>query len=436
MNLRFIFPLFFIIVIQVSAQQPQKVFVSDIDNYWIAYDSIQKVNEYAQKIRIINDLYISKGTKGLHAFMKAREYNDSLWVNLIEKYPKFWNSIRPNTLEVKKMVGEIEIAIAYLKQMYPQLKEAEMYFTIGGLRSGGTIDGNMSLVGCEIATGNSSTDVSEFKSNWLKDVFKNQSLDNIILVNVHEYIHTQQKGDGNERVLTQCIREGACDFITELVTKKPLRKNYILYGMKNAEQIKALFKKEMFTSDFTNWLYNGGQKAEGADLGYYVGYEICKSYYNNFSNKQQAIQDIIELNYEDTNAVENFLSKSGWYKEEINKRMLIEEYKKNQPDITGIDPFKNGDLNVSSEIKEIKINFSKEMQPSGYSFSYSDKGKSFYPDFKVKGYENDNQTLVLQVNLKPGKEYEFVITNNTFRSKDGYQFKHARYLIKFKTKPE
>jgi hypothetical protein len=40
--------------------------------------------------------------------MKARDYNDTVYVKAIDEYPKFWNSIRPNTLTIKK---DLEILI-------------------------------------------------------------------------------------------------------------------------------------------------------------------------------------------------------------------------------------------------------------------------------------------------------------------------------------
>ena len=113
-----------------------------------------------------------------------------------------------------------------------------MYFTIGGLRSGGTTVGNMVLVGAEIACGDPSTDVSEFPNDWLAGVFKEQSLNNIINLNIHEYVHTQQKGEG-DNLLAACIHEGACDFITELVIEKQMAANYIKYGLAHEESLKV-----------------------------------------------------------------------------------------------------------------------------------------------------------------------------------------------------
>lgn len=420
------------IITNAFSQNPSKIFTTDIDNFWTAYDSIQKTNDFSKKIHFIDKLYIDKGTEGLKAFMKARDFNDTLWVNLINEYPKFWNSIRPSTLTAKTKIQEFDNAISFLRKLYPELKDAEMYFTIGGLRSGGTVKGNMVLVGAEIATGNPATDVSEFQNSWLKNVFAEQSLDNIVTLNIHEYIHTQQIGDRN-RVLSQSIKEGACDFIVELTMQQPLQRKYFTYGRANAEKIKERFKKEMFSSNFSNWLYNGGRKGESADLGYYVGYEICKSYYNLAKDKKQAIKDIIELNYDNDKAVEDFLSKSEFFKEKINKSKLIKEYNKNLPYITEISPFKNNSKEVDPGLTALRVTFSKEMEPDNYSINYSKKGKDFFPIKKVKGFENNNLTLVLLVELQANKDYEFILTNRSFKSKDGYPLKEE-YLVKFKTK--
>jgi hypothetical protein len=306
--------LFSIISFTASAQQTNKIFTIDIDHFWRAYDSIQQTKDFTKKLSLIHKYYISKRTKGLEAFMSLRDYNDTLYVKLIERYPKFWNSIRSHTLSVQSKTVEFNKAIADLQKLYPQLREAEMYFTIGGLRSGGTVKDNMVLVGAEIATGDSSIDMSEFKDDWLKKVFAKQSLDNLVYLNIHEYIHTQQKGSGN-RVLNQCIAEGACDFIAELVLQKELQTQYITYGRNHQDEIKNQFKKEMLSEDISNWLYNGGQKGESADLGYYIGYEICKSYYKHAKNKSKAIKEIIELNYSDDKAVDAFLTKSKFFTE-------------------------------------------------------------------------------------------------------------------------
>ena len=294
------------------SQENKKIFTSDIDNFWKAYDSIQTTKDYSKRIDIINKLYIDKGTKGLKAFMKARNYTDTLWVALIEKLPKYWNSLRPNTLKIREKEMEMEQAIDRFKNLYPELKDAEMYFTIGGLRSGGTTKGNMVLIGAEIATADPFVDVSEFTNDWLPQVFAKQTNENIVSLNIHEYVHTQQK-NGAKNVLGESIREGACDFISELSVERTLNSHYLIYGRKHLKEVKEQFRLEMFSSQYKNWLSNGGQMGEKSDLGYFIGYEICHHYYKNAKNKSKAIKEIINLDYSNKQDVLTFLRESKFY---------------------------------------------------------------------------------------------------------------------------
>jgi len=415
-----------------SAKQ-QKVFTEDIDNFWVAFDSIQTTKDSINQIHFIQTLYIDKGSEGLKAFMDARDYSAALWIELINKYPKFWNSIRPNTLSVKDKAAAIEQSILAFKSLYPGLKDAKMYFTIGGLRSGGTTTGNLVLIGTEIATGNALTNVSEFPDQWLARVFREQSPENIIPLNIHEYVHTQQKGECNS-LLGHAIREGSCDFITELVIGKPMQTSYIKYGYGHEIELKASFKREMFSKSISNWLYNGSNAKTVADLGYFMGYQICKSYYANASDKKKAVEDIIELNYSDTTAVEAFLQKSGYYKEKINKEELISAYQANQPVFMKITAFSNGDSLVDPLTKEITLVFSKPMNPTHYSINYGKGGKEYYPITGIVGFSNDSSSFTVKTELKPGHAYEFVITNKSFKSDEGYPLLKD-YLIAFKTKP-
>jgi hypothetical protein len=410
-----------------------KVFTQDIDNFWIAYDSVRACKDSLQQVAFIKTLYVDRGSKGLKAFMVARNYSPALYVKLINRYPKFWNSVRPNTLAVKEKSAEIEKSILKLKAIYPALKDAEMYFTVGGLRSGGTTTGNMVLVGTEIATGNAATDVSEFTSKWLAGVFKEQSAENIIPLNIHEYVHTQQTGDG-DNLLAQAIKEGSCDFITELVIGRPMQTNYIKYGLLHEEELKANFKKDMFSPGLSNWLYNGQNAKTVADLGYFMGYRICRWYYDKASNKSSAVKDIIELNYSDTAAVENFLIKYGYYPDKPDKQALVQSFRQKQPLVLKTIPVADSDTLADASLKEITIVFSKAMDTSGYSISYGSRGKEFYPITGVKGFSADKTFFTLKAALLPGHEYEFVITSQGFSSAEGYPLLKD-YTIKFKTRP-
>jgi len=411
--------------------QSSKIITLDIDNFWIAYDSIEHITSKPEKIKIIQELYVDKGTLGLHSFMSARNYSAENFVELLEKYPKFWKSVRPNTLIVKKYSTEIEESLKRFKLLYPELKDATMYFTIGGLRSGGTVDDDMVLIGTEIAAADSLTDVSEFQSKWLPNVFRKQSIQNLVYLNIHEYVHTQQSG-GESTLLGNSLKEGACDFIAELILDKPISRDYIEYGKSHETELKLRFKKEMFLSDISDWLGNGTNAKDVADLGYFMGYTICKAYYNLAINKEKAIKDIIQLDYSDEDDVDSFLANSNYYPEGFDKDSIVKVYEKNQPEIGSIEPIGKNNKQVNPELTELNITFSKPMS-SGVSINFGVKGKEFFPITGIKEWSSDKKTLILNLKLEPNHEYEFEITTKSFRSIDGYKLK-GNETITFKTK--
>ena len=288
----------------------QKIFTSDIDRFWVAYDSVLTTTDSAKQVHFIQTLYVDKGSRGLKAFMKVRNYTPQLWVKLINQYPEFWQSVRANTFTVKPMAEEIEKSIRRFKILYPELRDAKMYFTIGGLNSGGTTLAGMVLIGTEIVTANAETVAP---NDWLAGVFKEQKAGHIIPFNIHEYVHTQQEMKQPANLLGAALREGACDFIAELVWGKTWESNYLQYGRAHEDTLKKAFKAAMYGATLNDWLYNGNNAKTVADLGYFMGYAICKSYYEHAKDKRKAIKDMIELRYSDAGAVDRFLKASGYY---------------------------------------------------------------------------------------------------------------------------
>ncbi|RYY21309.1 MAG: hypothetical protein EOO04_18470 [Chitinophagaceae bacterium] len=297
----------------VKAQEPVReatVFTIDLDNFWMAYDSIKSTGDPGMKREVIQSLYIDRGSAGLKAFVRARNYTADVYLRLIEQYPNFWISVRPQTLAVKEQVPLIEKSIRQLQVLYPEMKSAGIYFTIGALRSGGTMFSNMVLIGTELAAADSGTNASELNS-WARNQLKSQAPGSIVALNVHEFIHTQQKAPASV-LLAQCLHEGAADFIAELVTRQKNLNDYMIYGKNRESELKPRFRSEMMRRSTAGWLFNS-DRSEHPDLGYYIGYAICKSYYDNATDKKKAIRDIIELDYNSRMAVSAFLDQSGYY---------------------------------------------------------------------------------------------------------------------------
>jgi len=290
-----------------------KIFTSDIDNFWKVYDRIKETNDTSQQLQIIQSIYFDKASKGLKSFITEARITISCLLRNIKRKPRFWSSIRLKTLAIKSHNQELENIILRYRKLYSKFKSPNIYFVIGCLSTGGTTKRDEILIGAEIASADSTVDASEI-GEWLKGVFKDGK--GVEYLVAHEMTHTQQpdgdsEDDGKSNLLGYCIVEGAADFIAELLLQKPINSPYMTYGKANEKILWKEFQKEMYGQNASSWLYNGGDTSH-ADLGYFEGYAICKSYYQNAKDKKKAIADIINLDRKNLNALSNFLAKSKY----------------------------------------------------------------------------------------------------------------------------
>jgi hypothetical protein len=301
--------LVFLMAFALNTRAQTKIFTADIDNFWTAYDSVLKVKDTTVQKRIIQELYLDNATAGLKIFMELRNHSAAKHLKNILRYPKFWVSLRPHTLQIKNHTAEIQVLLDRFRDIYPKFKQPDIYFTIGCLNSGGTTLNNQVLIGAEIGVADKTVNASEL-SDWLQQVFKVSK--DVVYLAVHEVVHTQQKIENSSAdLLTNCIQEGAADFITEVLMQMPLKTPYITYGLANEKILWEKFRTKMYGTEMKDWLYNGSNVTH-ADLGYFMGYAICKAFYDKTADKKKAVAEILSLKYGDKKMINKFLTKSAY----------------------------------------------------------------------------------------------------------------------------
>src|ERR1043165_5844116 len=77
-----------------------KFVTSDIDNFWRAYDLVQKEPDHASKVAIYQREYIDKGSAGLKGFMRGRIQSAENLLAVIEHHSAYYASIRGTTLHL------------------------------------------------------------------------------------------------------------------------------------------------------------------------------------------------------------------------------------------------------------------------------------------------------------------------------------------------
>ncbi len=384
---------------------------SDVHRFWKAYDMIISTDDSKKQYDIIQKEYIDKGSPGLKAIMDKRNYTAQSYIESIHSFPKFWESIRSNTLKSESFTKDIEKNIEKLRLLYPPLKPANVYFTIGALRTGGQAHQGHVLIGSELALADTNTVSKELQPDRLREnlaaYFKSNPIDDVVLLNIHEYVHTQQGDYGND-LLSMAIFEGVAEFISVLATEQASVVPAIAFGKENEEAVRTRFQKEMFSPNWNDWLYNDFENEFGVrDLGYYVGYTICEGYYKNTPDKAQAIKEIIELDCTNAQAVKDFVNKSDYLSKPYED--LKKEYEAKQPQVLGMKEIETVDQLVDANLKTITIDFSTAMNTRFRNFKLGDLGQDHFPPIQGVQWSEDNTSLILQVKLEADKRYQMIV---------------------------
>ncbi len=364
----------------------QNVITSDIGLFWKAYDKIIQTADTAAQARILREEYFAKGSPGLAGIRQAKRYTAEDYLNAINRYPGFWNSVRSNTYQAKTLAGRLQAGIEKFRAVYPELRPAKIYFTIGALRSNGTTVDSLVLIGSELALADEKTATAEFPEEMqgLRAFFDSNPVEGVVLLNVHEYVHTQQKPMVHN-LLSQSLYEGVAEFVS--VTAMGVR-----------------------------------------DLGYYIGYAICERYYEAAADKVAAIKTMIELDYENEPQIEAFVDGTGFFSQPLAR--LFEASEARRPTVAALAPFANGSQDVPPGMTTLTITFSEPLNGYNTGIDFGPLGAGHIPQISPeRSWAADGRSWSFTATLEPGRRYQILISNN-FRTESGVPLKP--YLIDFR----
>lgn len=426
----------FIFLSSVSFAQQQEtasVVYSDIELFWRAYDKITQTKDSSEQRRIIVEEYLNIGSPGLTSICQVRNYTADDYLAAIHNYPKFWTSIRPNTLKAKELSEELKKGLDQLKAAYPKLKPATIYFTIGAFRTNGTTLDDQVLIGSELAMADENTITEEFpeRMQGLRTYFNTNPIEDVVLLFVHEFVHTQQKPMVHN-LLSQTIYEGVGEFVSTYVMQKPSASPAIEFG-KNNPAVREAFEREMFyMNNQHEWLYSNAPNDFGIrDLGYYIGYQMCENYLEKAKDKQKAIHELIELDYENEQEIEAFVNGIDFFTKPLNE--LYEAFEASRPSVLKVIPVANNAEVIDASTDRLTIVFSEPIDTDFRNFDYGPLGADAAIQFKKEiGYNEEKTEYSFEIQvLKPGKRYQLLIGSG-FRNLKGIPLKP--FLIDFKTK--
>jgi Predicted Zn-dependent protease (DUF2268) len=269
------------------------IHIEDVTRFYAVYDA---AGGHPSAERIQHD-YVDPGTDGLHQFFAARNTTAVRIADAIATRPQIYSDARRCMAVLPRVRRRLELSMHKLGELYPEAVFPAVTIAVGRGRPVGISGPGMGVqIGLEAlcATRYLNPDVEE----------------RFVHVIAHEYVHAQQApalaDNEHPTVLERSLIEGAAEFVGELTSGQVA---YSVFGASTRGRelaIETAFAADQDKTDLSAWLDNG-TATEPGDLGYWVGYRICKAYYQHAPDKRRAIREIIQMT--DAKA---FLARSGW----------------------------------------------------------------------------------------------------------------------------
>lgn len=291
----------------ISDPDKAKFIVDDIDNFYNMLPILDQAKGTQDSINIIQNNYIDRASNGLKEYWETEKRNgksiEDEYLKIIRSYPKYFLSLKSSMYELPSHFSQYSRYLERIKELYPDALFYNNYFSVGFFNTQGQMLKSRSVfVSTEAALTSTEVDYNEFSDNfsWLQeDAVSFKELGYLI---VHENLHSQQKIINSEKsFLNTAIIEGAAVFLTEFICGKEslvgpagLGTDMFETASKEGVNIWKEFAKDLSNNNSSQWFFNDNGKYPFA-MGYYMGYMICKDFYENSKNKEEALNILIKV---------------------------------------------------------------------------------------------------------------------------------------------
>ena len=190
----------------------------------------------SETVAIFQSEYLDKGSPGLKDFLRLRIRSAENLVTTIDRMPKYYASIRPQTLQVQRMEKRMRDAFKKFKSIYPNAVFPDVYFLIGVTSSADQRAEGL-VIGTEMYGKNA-------KTRWTNEcmVARCSRMWRSARSLAHESCTTTRTTAGlrTRRHLLGSRTTRACDTIGELISGRTINAHLNVYGKTHDAELARL----------------------------------------------------------------------------------------------------------------------------------------------------------------------------------------------------
>jgi uncharacterized protein YjaZ len=279
-----------------TSPENKQLIVTDLIHF---EEALNLLKPDSDTIQILKTHYFDKGTPGLKEFVNRHGLTADLLKKAIISNKDIYEQIPSFIKTLDAFKEQLQEDLIQFQNTLPKPMYAPTYLLVGANRGIAQASFHGQLV------------------TVTKVLNKPELLTKLI---IHELSHFQQAmAMGGQKyvslysqpnnMLELCLREGGAEFLTFLITKEITQPKALKHIADNSNSLKKRFLSDLKAQDQSFWLWESLNQNEYPKLlGYAMGFEICKSYYDRAENKNQAIKDILIME----NA-KQFMEKSQYF---------------------------------------------------------------------------------------------------------------------------
>ena len=257
------------------------ILTQEVEDFWSLYDRGLDVHEVQAALLqgIIKGDPLRRGT--------APEF-----VAFVREHKDFYENIRAASLESVRDLAPVREAIRGLVRRFPKARLTPIRLAIGRMRTGGTVYGEEAFVAVEMFSRTASNPTAGLADLAPSRLHGPEYLPAAV---VHELVHQQQSQRTDFPLYETCLREGAADFIAELVTGRNLGAVAREWAEPRRDDLFRRFRRDTQGGGSGGWLYGDPAPGQPRDLGYWIGSDICARYWRTTKGKQNDVREIAQM---------------------------------------------------------------------------------------------------------------------------------------------
>ena len=271
-----------------------RVVWADVDHYWTAFDHLATARSTADSLAVIERDYLAPATPGLRAYAAAANAGAPDFLRALRTHRRYLTAIRPATQAIAGQRPAILAAARALKKAYPGSVFPDVYFAIGKFEVGGSALDGLLYVGAELKCATPAAPLAELRPDLRGGV---SPLSAISTVCLHEIVHGQQHPENARTNLDVALLEGAAEYVAYRLTGRLGAPEAIAYGRQHEAAVRQQFARAAAQPAEARWFLATPDAATGQPgaLGYFVGFRICETYYQQARDPPAALRAIVSL---------------------------------------------------------------------------------------------------------------------------------------------